>query len=409
MVQVPRLQSQLFESEIFIEIGNENFRIPRETFSSPGDSPNFFTLGFTVFFSTPGDIFPGLNPKGLKRPPAIHPPSVPNRSPQIFRDLLHGLRGYPLTIRNKEHREELLRDAKYYNLRGLEQKLIPFEISYNIKREKPEIVVRLQDIKPSGVSFEPDSPTTDIVSAGWVTYARPYVDEVIYELIIEIDEESMAIDFGIMRADLFGLTKARISSLFQVVANKMNLPTTAPLGLYMVSGGVSTQPASPSHTPLSEDKVKISIDEEAFVTLDREEHKVQADNLFQQGQEPGPDQSNSATTEWAEFSSHFDPTPDEGSLRTPSSIPAKRALGSRRSSPARKRPRRSRGMNKADEWNIRKGQWRLRVQPRPDIRNEATAQQRDEDAPQMEIVMVAVRLDAVSGQKGRNATRSFLG
>ncbi|KAL8931521.1 MAG: hypothetical protein Q9211_006899, partial [Gyalolechia sp. 1 TL-2023] len=52
---VPRLQSQLFESEILVEVGNEHFRIPRDIFSSPGDTPNYFTLGFTVFFSSPGD------------------------------------------------------------------------------------------------------------------------------------------------------------------------------------------------------------------------------------------------------------------------------------------------------------------------------------------------------------------
>ncbi|EEH39531.2 hypothetical protein PAAG_08801 [Paracoccidioides lutzii Pb01] len=75
---LPRLISQLFESEIFIQIGGRNFQIPRDVFSSPGDSPNFFSLTFEAFFATPGEVLPGLDRQGLLRPPAIMPPMVLN-------------------------------------------------------------------------------------------------------------------------------------------------------------------------------------------------------------------------------------------------------------------------------------------------------------------------------------------
>ncbi|KAL9607407.1 MAG: hypothetical protein Q9167_007678 [Letrouitia subvulpina] len=410
-LQVPRLISQLFESEIFIEIGDEHFRIPRDIFSSNGDSPNFFTLGFTVFFSSPGDIFPGLNPKGLLRPPAIHPPSVPNRSPQIFRELVHAMRGYPLQVRNKQHRAELIRDARYYNLRGLEQKLIPFEISHNIHRHVSEIVVCLQDIKPSGVSLGQDVPSADdSTSSGWVQYRRPYVDEVTYELIVEIDDETMSLDLGAMRAELFGKTKERIASLFQVVANKMNLPTTVPLGLAMASGGASAQPASPSNTPLSEDKVKVSIDEEAFLMLDGKEHPTPTEDLFEPEAPVSGLSHHPLNTEWAEFSSNFVVESDRATPHSSSSRHRKRLLDSRTASPSHKRSMHSQGLDRASVWTIRKGQWRLRVQPKPQAALEKVNQERegDEEAPKLEIVMVAVRLDALSGEKGRNTLREFL-
>ena len=49
---------QLFESEIFIQIGERHFQIPKDIFSDPGNSPNFFSLGFAVFFSTSLPVSP---------------------------------------------------------------------------------------------------------------------------------------------------------------------------------------------------------------------------------------------------------------------------------------------------------------------------------------------------------------
>ncbi|CRK41896.1 hypothetical protein BN1723_015987, partial [Verticillium longisporum] len=95
---LPKLISQLFDESIFISIGHREFQIPRELFNDPGNSPNFFTLGFAVFFSNPKDLFPGLEREHLIRPPSILPPSVPNRSADIFADLVHFLSGYPVHI-----------------------------------------------------------------------------------------------------------------------------------------------------------------------------------------------------------------------------------------------------------------------------------------------------------------------
>lgn len=221
---VPRLMSQLFESEIFIQIGDRHFEIPRDIFSSPGDSPNFFTLGFGAFFASPSEVFPGLDRTGLLRPPAITPPSVPNRSAEVFADLLHILRGYPLHIRNEEHRAELIRDCRYFHLRGVEQKIIPHKLSVNPFTQRPEVTIRLEDIRPSGIHFFPDNPASPIL--GLVGYARPHVDEKPADLILQTGDDAAIIDRrgSILTADFLGNFKSRMTNLLQVVGKKIELP-----------------------------------------------------------------------------------------------------------------------------------------------------------------------------------------
>lgn len=399
---VPRLISQLFESGSYVQIGGENFQIPRDLFSNPGDQPNYFSLGF-AFFSSPGDVFPGLDSGGLLRPPSVHPPSVPNRSAKVFSDILHLLRGYPMRIRDKDHRAELLRDCRYFNLRGLEQKLLVHDISYNAERGTSEIIMRLEDIRQSGVSFVGDaSPSDRSPLGGWVNYSRPFVDETSYEIIVEIGDESTCINFRTMRADFHGDAKARISSLFQVVANKMNLPTNAPLGLMMSSGGAA-QSVSPGNTPLSEDRVKICIKRDAHIVLDGEEH-IYDDNNY----ESRSDYENTEPTSPAPARSVIPSTPNSGGVNAASNWTQSQPLNfqhpprqSTPKPPSRKRKRRG-SLDEFGEWMIRKGQWRLRVQPRMESSGGSG------DGMNMEIVLHAVKLDALSGQKGRNMMRGFL-
>ena len=144
---LPRLISQLSDSGIFVSIGGQQFQIPRDTFSGPGNSSNFFSLGFAGFLGSRDDAFPGLESKGLMRPPAVQPQIVPNRSPKVFEDLIHLSRGYPLTIRDKEHRAQLLSDCKYYGFKGLMHKIFVHSISYNAERGKSEIIMQVRSFR----------------------------------------------------------------------------------------------------------------------------------------------------------------------------------------------------------------------------------------------------------------------
>ncbi|KAL8967691.1 MAG: hypothetical protein Q9197_005294 [Variospora fuerteventurae] len=450
--KLPRLQSQLFESEIYVEVGGQHFHIPRDIFKSPGDTPNYFTLGFTVFFSSPGDVFPGLNPRGLLRPPAIHPPRIPNRSPQTFSDLLHMLRGYPLTIRNSDHRAQLLKDARYYNLRGLEQKLIPHSITHNIDRQVSEVLIRLQDIKPSQISLAHDSssspssssslflppPSTPVSGTAYITYARPYIDETPYHLILEVpslssSSEPLSLNLHAMRATLFGTTRARITALFQTVANKLNLPTTMPLGLMM--NDASARVSGPGTTPLSDDDVKVRIDADAHVVVDGK------DVHFAAGRNEGVVGSGGAAADmeeedflfsandWTAFglpppaatfplapvddddddnnNNHHDD--DDGNGRTASKRPHTASPLPSTQQPS-KRLKTTTTTNLTSQgqttWTVHRGQWRLRVQPRSSAVPEPAEE--DDDGPSMEIVMEAVKIEATSGEKARNAKRGFL-
>ncbi|KAL8652769.1 MAG: hypothetical protein Q9226_004125 [Calogaya cf. arnoldii] len=407
--RLPRLQTQLFESEIFVEVANEHFRVPRDIFSAPGDTPNYFTLGFTVFFTSPGDVFPGLNPKGLLRPPGIHPPRIPNRSPQIFSDLLHMLRGYPLTIKNEDHRNQLLKDARYYNLRGLEQKLIPHDITFNLEQRVTEIVIRLQDLKPSQISavynrksLQNDDDPTHQKNPGYVRYARPFISEPHHALILEIcastATEPILLDLVTKRIAVFGNTRSRITALFQTIANKLNLPTTVPLGLLMGEGDTpEIKGKGPGSTGLSEEKIMADICAEACVTVDGEEWIDRDVGIF--------GDSHAAPFEVEDFAEtmvHWPHTP----LQLDENPSTKRPLGSPSDDHLTKRRRDGDDQGKRLIWTVDKSQWRLRLQSKLHTENE-----NENDADEggcMEIVMVAVKIEATSGEKARNTQRRFL-
>ncbi|KAL3960258.1 hypothetical protein ACCO45_005375 [Purpureocillium lilacinum] len=369
---LPRLISQLYDESIFTSIGHREFQIPRGLLLASPNSPNYFSLGFAAFFSHPDKVFPGLDREGLIRPPAILPPS-------IFAELLLLLQGYPLEIRGETHRQQLLRDARYFHFKGLEQQLIPHRVTYNPLRQREEIVLRLENVQKSGIGVVRDSTETSGDSAGsaaaagtatdsggrmmplWVNYMRPLVDSTAYELVLEIGGDETRLHSP--RAEFFRDTRARVAKLFEVVATKLNLPpTTQPLGLLMGAGGASSQPATPGNTPLSEDLVRVAFEPEAAITLDGEAYD--AYDAAAAAAATGGEGSNG--------SSGVDVHP-------------------------RKRRRRADG-NEAEAWTVRTGQWRLRVQPAQGGKNGG-----------LECVLVAVKLDAVSSERARNATRGFLG
>ncbi|RDL39411.1 POZ protein [Venustampulla echinocandica] len=387
---LPRLVSQLYEESIFISIGHRDFQIPRDIFSDPGNSPNYFSLGFAVFFSTPAEVFPGLHRDGLLRPPSILPPSIPNRSADVFAQLVQLLRGYPLHIKNEDHRAELLRDCRYFHLKGLEQKLIRHSISFNLSRKKEEITLRLEDVRQSGISVvgdqsqaAPPPPANSVYDmqhnpqmglVGYVNYARPFVDTKPYELVLEIGGECTRLHFKsgfdsgwpAIRAEFFGDCKTRISRLFEVIATKLNLPTNQPLGLLMKKGGASSQPASPGNTPLNEgDLVRVVIDDDSYIRLDGREWS---------GREKEKEEDSSVA------SLNLDDENPRKRRRTEDGGVIRRFADENQS------------------WIVRSGQWRLR------IKNTARG-----GKASVECVLVAVMLDAFSGELGRNAQRQFLG
>ena len=419
---VPRLTKQLFKSDIFIRIGDTPFQIPRDTFSAPGDSPNYFSLGFAQFFSTPSEVFPGLDRSALLRPPSISPPSVPNKSGEIFGELMKMLQGYDIEIRNDVHRAQLLRDARYFHLKGLEQRLIPCDISYNLKRQQSEILLRLEDIRQSGVSFTPDPlPSPDASStsntrsstaglsasqapslssepthprSGFVSYARPYTDDHsrTHILILETStSESTTLYLPAtpptttttsssssspppfsLRATIHLSTLSRITSLFSVIAAKMGLPATQPLGLmYLQTGrGVAAQPVSPANSGVSEARVRVRLDAECALEIDGAEAEVVCHG--ERGR--GVRLVESARWVWGSGAG-------TGSGGSSDSLSAANAEAHE------------------VEWVVKRAHWRVRVE----------AVQAEGGESRMQVVLCPVRLQAFTAERRRNAARGFLG
>ncbi|KAH6872300.1 BTB/POZ domain-containing protein [Alternaria rosae] len=414
---LPRLTKQLFSTDIFVRIGGTPFQIQRGLFSAPGDSPNYFSLGFAHFFSTPNEAFPGLDRDVLLRPPSIKPPSVPSRDGEVFRELIQLLQGYNVEIRSDAHRSRLLRDARYFHLKGLEQKLIPCDISYNLKRQESEILIRLEDIRQSGISFTPDkdlgesgsgsesgsetvsraqstsvppnpllvnkvaspAPSTAsssaVLKAGHVSYARPYTDDHAHSNILVVEIASteattlflpmkrtncLSSEFGIeLRATFHDSTLARVTSLFSVIASKMGLPATQPLGLmYLQSGaGVAAQPVSPANSGVSERRVRVQVDQDSALEIDGSPAELAVDEYGCYGIR-SIDQKN----KWF-----------WGVSRGPSA--------------------------EDEQWTVRRAHWRIRVEPAED----------DADGKKMQVILCAVKLEAFTSQRPRNSSRKFLG
>ena len=408
---MPRLISQLYEENIFISIGHRDFKIPRELFSDPGNSPNYFSLGFAIFFSTPSEVFPGLDRQGLLRPPSILPPSVPSRSADTFAEILHLLRGYPIHIRNEDHRSELLSDCRYFHLKGLEQKIIHHHISFNVSRHRQEIVLRLEDIRQSGISIvgDPSSASSPSLSpssdhrhpsqttsnhgiTGWVNYARPFTDSQAHELILEIGGSCTRLHLGSMRVEFFNEGLTRISRLFEVIATKLNLPTTQPLGLLMARGGATSAPASPGNTPISEDLVRVVLDAESAVWVDGKEWHVDTS--------PAPPSTSPSAPPPPPAPPTSPPRKRRKADTAPAVAPAPAPIPAPVTEPTTPRP------PPADHetWIVKTGQWRLRVQNA----RTGTGTGNGKGKGGVECVLVAVKLDVVSGELGRNRQRGFL-
>jgi hypothetical protein len=80
------------------------------------------------------------------------------------------------------------------------------------------------------------------------------------------------------------------------------------------------------------------------------------------------------------------------------SLPIPPIQTTRLAAPSTKKRKRQSSQGELGEWTIRTGQWRLRVQPNS----------QDTIRGGFEIVFVAVKVDAYSSERARNARRGFL-
>lgn len=350
---LPRLIDQLYEDNIYISIGHREFHVQKSLFTGAGDTPNYFTLGFGFMFAAPprpggsNEIFPGLEREGLLRPPSIVPPSVPSKSAAIFADLIEMLKGYEVRIRDKEHRSALLKDARYFMFKGLEQRLIHHRIERNLLTGREEIGIRLEDIRQSGVSVfwglenGLDEQGREKGQIGMVQYARPFVDKKSYDLVVEMADECTKLHLDKMQASFQSESQKKITKLMKLISEK---------SVDDISGR--------SVGMLRDDQVDIDI-KDASIILDG-----------------------------TEICGKPIPTANEGRCLDPQGPVAKK----------RKLDDLELEYGANTTWNVRRGQWRLEV--RPGMRLNGRLSYR--------VVMVAVKLQAYTEDKDRNRMREWL-
>ncbi|KAF9163240.1 hypothetical protein DFQ26_002795 [Actinomortierella ambigua] len=125
--------TDLLRQTMFINVSGTLFKVSRDVIKS--DAPNFFQL---------------LEPFSTRN----LTPTFICRSPDLFKEVLLHLQGYDIPIRDKVHRNNLLKEARYYKLNGLISKLSVGD-SYvqngfptkPEERVKPEVTMLLHNIK----------------------------------------------------------------------------------------------------------------------------------------------------------------------------------------------------------------------------------------------------------------------
>lgn len=179
-----KLRELLRQADFLIRVGGELFRLPQDLFRGPGDMPNFITVQFYSLLEAPHDL---EFRKSLVRPVPAAPMKVADHSPQLFRDLITAMSTSHVEVDSECHRQQLIKEAKFYRFRGLEQKLVATRIQFNSFRSVEEIIIPVQYVAASGLVIACPQGRQSL------HYKRPYIDNVQRELIIQFDSEEVTL------------------------------------------------------------------------------------------------------------------------------------------------------------------------------------------------------------------------
>ncbi|OUM51361.1 hypothetical protein BVG19_g456 [[Candida] boidinii] len=216
-----KLRTHLLKGPIFVKIGCSSFVLPKEILLGKGNYPNFFSV---TFDATLRDPFKNNEVKNAIRPPPVAPPFVSNRSSKLFQDIVDGLQGKTVEFENEKHREDVLRECRYYNFFGLEQKFVNHRIQVNPFSREEEIIINLKDVKKSGLLNTSTQVTNGVPEPQLVKYARPFVEEGVYRnLIVQIDSPEVSLLVNrktkMLCATFTGITAKRIKTIFSKVSS----------------------------------------------------------------------------------------------------------------------------------------------------------------------------------------------
>ena len=176
-----RLQNILNEETHFAVVGGKSFLIPKSLISKCGNEPNLFSIQHNTILEGYHTL---IKNRKIKRPVPLQPITIPNRSAAIFGDLLEVLRGNTMVIKNDQHRDLLIKEARYYRFLEAEQRMVKHRVVNNpFSITKQDIIINIDDIKADGIFQESAAENRNMP----IQYRRPYLyKEPIRELIFEL-------------------------------------------------------------------------------------------------------------------------------------------------------------------------------------------------------------------------------
>lgn len=179
-----KLLDILTKDYAFARIGDVPFKISRSLLHASGNHPNYFTINDPLNFNNLYFYQAG----NFLRPPPLMDNSVFSRSPELFKDLMEILRGNTTVIKDKHHRDLLVKECKYYRFLQLEQRIINHKIIFNpYCRNVEEIIINVNDIASKGLSIPKALPRQEVE----VQYQRPFLPkEPKRDLIFQISNDT---------------------------------------------------------------------------------------------------------------------------------------------------------------------------------------------------------------------------
>jgi len=185
---------------------------------------------------------------------------------------------------------------------------------------------------------------------------------------------------------------ARITSLFSVVASKMGLPATQPLGLMMLAsgGGVATQPVSPANSGVSDRRVRVRICSDCYIEIDNVPMEL--------GIDPASGRLGIKRVH-AERRTKRAKVPERGH-QYDDDVEAEKdewVWGGTKRVESWMQNEEGEDEEVSEEWVIKRAHWRLRVEPV------------DGDTTKMRVVLCGVRIEGYAAERSRNRERGFLG
>lgn len=155
-------------------------------------------------------MFPQLNMENFDaekqlRPPYMTPPKL-SRSSVNFSDILNcnhpsdsttlilDMEGYEIDIKNDVHRRNLIKDARFYNLRHLSELLIPKQTYHNpFRGNADEILLSITDFRANNCRIV----WPEARPFGWLEYQRPHdIDAEPRHLAVQIDDDGIIVGGG---------------------------------------------------------------------------------------------------------------------------------------------------------------------------------------------------------------------